>query len=231
MRKTPKLESQMICDMAGNSVFLVRYTSTSGEVIQKTVSAEDYAGLIGASLKETKMNYWRIQPEFIPEGFIDGCIAGNSNYQVVFKVKGAVRTFCHTSGTYSIPYPDLVFFLEMKRGRINSKCVFALKKGNNETLYQYPFGNVSTSGNICTGNINLAEVKEYGPQMFAELFFLGKTNNDYFHEGSHISTKWSQEELLRRLDGKKEFPERLLKESGGAKTLSDIKKKIAKTAA
>ena len=226
MRKTPVMESHTICDIAGHTLFVVRFTDTSGEVIQKTLSPEDYADLITGSLKEDRA-YWRIRPDFIPEGFVDGCISDNSNYLIAFKVKGRQRPFDHKSGIYNIPFPDLVFFIRMGRGRILDKEVYALKEGS-DVLYQYPFGNVSTSGSICSGNIDLDEVRKEGPAMFAELFFLGKTNNDYFGTGSHITTGWSQEELLRRLDGKKKFPERLLKESWGMKSLHDITNKIAK---
>lgn len=231
MRKTPQLSSQMVCDMTGHTVFQVRFVSTQGEVVQKTLTPEDYASLIGASLKETKRSFWRIKQDFLPEGFIDGCISDANNYMIAFKVKGMVRPFAHTSGVYQIPYPDLVFVLTMGRGRLMHKEVYAMKEGDSETLYQYPFGNVSQSGDICMGNINLAEIKENGPQMFADLFFLGKTNNDYYHEGSHISSKWSQEELLRRLDGKKKFPARLLIQNRGFQSLSEIRNAISKAAA
>ena len=231
MRKTPKLESRLICDQTGHSVFEVTFTSTSGETVRRILTPEDYADLLGASLKETKRNFWRIRKDFLPEGFVDGCISDENNYVVAFKVKGCVRPFLHTSGMYQIPFPDLLFIVKMNKGRISGKEVYAMKKGDGDTLYQYPFGNVSTCGSICMGNIETSEIKENGPEMFAELFFLGKTNNDYFGEGSHINAKWSQEQLLQKLDGKKEFPERLLKQNSGFHELSAVREMIKKTAA
>jgi hypothetical protein len=205
----PFMESRTLCDETGHTLFLVRFTTARGEVIEKTLKPEDYVSLIGGSLKEDR-SYWRIRKDLIPEGFVDGCISDDNNYYMAFKVEGKVRPLVHTSGQYMIPYPDLLFVLRMRQGYLEKKSVYALKKGCEE-LYRYPFGNVSTTGSICTGNIELDEVRTIGPMMFTELFFLGKTNNDYFHEGSHIKPKWSQEELLRKLEGKETFPVRLLK--------------------
>ena len=228
-RKEPVMESRTLIDDTGHTFFNVRFTTVKGEIIEKVLTPQDYVSLLGSSLKVDR-TYWRINRELIPEGFVDGCVSDDYNYKMAFKVKGQVRQLVHTSGQYMVPFPDLLFVLDVKDGRPVEKCVYALKKRGDD-LYRYPFGNVSTSGHICTGNISLSEVRTGGPMMFAELFFLGKTNNDYFDEGTHIKTKWSQDELLRRIEGKESFPERLLLPTEAEyRTVGDIVKDIKKLA-
>ena len=229
MRKDPYMESRTILDSTGHTLFKVRYVTARGEVIEKTLTPDAYAKVVGGSVKEDR-SYWRIRRDFLPEGFIDGAISDDSNYIIAFKVPGMQRFFAHTSGNYSIPYPDLLFVLELKKGCVNTKLCFALK-GEDGMLYHYPFGNVSSSGSICTGSIELDEVRKYGPGAFSELFFLGKTNNDYVSAGVPVNGKFTQQELLEKLDGKKKFPSRLLTPMKGEYTrLADIKKLISKRA-
>ena len=226
MRKAPQIESRTICDETGHTLFVVKYTTPRGEVLQKTLSPEDYIKLIGGSLRE-ECRYWRVRQDFLPEGFIDGAIGDESNYIIAFKVPGEVRFFAHTSGNYNIPYPDLIFVLQMKKGSIWKKLCFGLGK-DGDTLYHYPFGNVSADGGICMGNIELDEIRSGGPATFAELFFLGKTNNDYVSHGCPVKGNLSQEMFLKKLDGKKKFPERLLVPcEGQLKRVADIKKMIS----
>ena len=217
-----EMVSRTINDKVGHTMFEVTFTTGKGEVVRKVLNPEEYASLIGASLKEVRQKSWRLKPEMIPEGFLDGVIADPKNYHIAFKVKGQVRHFVHTSGSYLIPFPDLVFVVRVSKGIVGGS-VYALKDGD-DTLYQYPFGNVSTAGKICFGNIDPSAVVKRGPAVMTELFFTGKTNNDYIHEGSHIRSKLTQEELLQQLNGKKKFPKRLLKPTGGTLTclLKDI---------
>lgn len=72
------------------------------------------------------------------------------------KRKGTVQ-FEETS--YEIYFPAFLFCFSLRKGRINDTYVFALKgeKWNrNSRLYNYPFGNVSTSSHkVCWGRNQL----------------------------------------------------------------------------
>ncbi len=185
----------------------VSLSGLKGNVVTRTLPFEDFKSLIGLSEKPVE-SWIRVPKGFIPgsedSGYLDGYIC-DGGWSAVWKVKGTVRQLIHTSGHYRVPFPDLIFSVMIKNGIMCSSFVFAL---DGDRVCQYPFGNVSVDGSICMGNIHLPKnpvIKD-----FEEEFFLGKTNNDYFHSGSHVKVKYSQDELLRRLSGKETFPKRWL---------------------
>ncbi len=202
------------------SSFNVTLSETKGTVVTRTTPFDEYKSLLGVSSKE-KMSWIHCPKGFIPgsedSGYLDGYLS-EDGWSAVWREKAAVRQLIHTSGHYRIPFPDLLFFVKMVKGIAQSKMVWAIDE--NDTLYQYPFGNVSTRGDICMGNICLEDKSIKG---FSEEFFLGKTNNDYFHPRDHVKVSYPQDELLRRLDKKKEFPKRWLIKRDV--TLRDVLKK------
>ncbi len=56
------------------------------------------------------------------------------------------------------------------------------------------------------GNISLADVC---PESFAEEFFLGVTNDDYYN-GGKVEPKYTQRQLLEKLSELEAFPDRWL---------------------
>lgn len=213
-------KSEALQDMTGHTLFRVIYTQKDGKEIIKTISLEDYLSLLGSSVKE-ELQYSYIPEGFYPAGYIGGSFADTKNYTAVWKVEARKRTINHTrAGRKMIPFPSLVFGLRVDRGYAQGR-VFALKNGNK--LYQYPFGNVSTSGSICMGNIS--SCTEEGPQIFEDDFFAGVTNDDYFSPGSHVSLKCSQVDLISKLVDKEKFPDKwLIGSSGNISTVEELVK-------
>ena len=215
-----KIFSESVQDRAGNDAMKVRIVGVDGDEMIKTISLADYFDLFNQSL-EREASYVNINPLHMPNGYIKGLFADENTYKLLWKVKGKNRQLIHTSGHYRVPFPDLVFLLCVKNNVITKKRVWAVD--NEGQMYQYPFGNVDTSGNICMGNISTRI--ENGASSFEEDFFLGITNNDYFsEEGSHIVPMWSQEKLLRELSKEKVFPQRWLKKVNW--TLPELEEKL-----
>ena len=203
-----KMYSESVTDKTGHILMKTRIETESGQVTERTLSWEDYISLIGGSAKVEEA-YTPINPGFMPEGLVSAKVASKDTWKCVWREPAKVRQFVHLSGHYRIPFPDLVFSVQVKKGTVLNKHVFAVK-GEQDMLYRYPFGNVSpSSGSICMGNIKIDGLEDH-ISAFSEEFFFGKTNNDYFHPGSHVKPKFTQEELLRRLDGKSKFPAKWL---------------------
>jgi len=197
------LESKTVHDKLGRELMrVVLYDDKGRQKETRTLSMENYFGLLGRNLKETK-RFVEIRNDRLPKGYITGWYADDDNYTVIFKVAGKTRQFVYRDGGhYRIPYPDLVFVVGVRKGQIIEKYTYVIDDKDN--LFQYPFGNVSTQGAICTGNI---DIKGLTLDEFAEEFFLGVTNDDYWQQGNHISPKsFSQKQMLEKLDGKDKFP-------------------------
>ncbi len=198
----------------------VSLSDIRGDVSTRTLPYDEYMSLLGGSVKKRDEKKWvKIPDNFIPGSKEAGLITGyltDKGWSCVWRVKGTQRQFVHKSGHYRIPFPDLLFYVRKAGGYL--RYVWAIDEKDN--IYQYPFGNVDTSGSICMGNISLEDCDTFTD--FTEEFFLGKTNNDYFHPGNHVKVMYGQDELLRRLDGKDKFPKKWLIKRN--LTLSDVKK-------
>lgn len=88
-------------------------------------------------------------------------------------------------------------------------------------MFRYPFGNVSSNGSICMGNILTKKLSFEKADEFMELFFSGVTNNDYYDK-SNILPGYSLSKMINMLEKKKEFPKRWLVETG--QTYAALKK-------
>ncbi len=194
----------------------VDISGIKGKATTRTLPVDEYGELLSLSMRVDKNPYFHVPKEFYPgaDGYIDGYI-GEDGWIAVWRVKGIKRLLVHSSGHYMVPFPDLIFLVKAGKNNVEG-YVWAID--DKDWVYRYPFGNVSTTGAICMGNINLSDVP--GAEAFTEEFFLGKTNNDYFGIGTHIKPKYSQQELLRRLEKKDRFPKRWLVDS--KMTLEDI---------
>ncbi len=185
----------------------VSLSAIKGHVEVHTLPFDEFKAVLGMSGKPVE-SWVHVPKGFIPgsedSGYIDGYVS-KEGWSAVWRVKGEVRQLIHTSGHYRVPFPDLIFAVTVKKGAVYRDYCFAL---DGDKVCQYPFGNVNDCGSICMGNIHISNISNI--KDFEEEFFLGKTNNDYFHPGDHVKVKYSQDELLRRLSGKETFPKRWL---------------------
>lgn len=202
-----EMTAKSVQNTQGQTLFHVEMKNTeTKEMVVKNISTEDYVLLLQKSgiKREEKV---RVRGSLLPKGYIDGAFTQNG-FDVVWREEGKQRLFVTTYGRYMIPYPDLIFAISVRNGRVMQDYVFAAV---GDTLYNYPFGNVSSSGSICMGNIDTScAATDIGS--FAEEFFLGETNHDYV-DSEKIKPAWSQKQLLEKLQGKKAFPKKWLVEA------------------
>ena len=211
-----QITTETIENALGQTLFRVTMRDEKGEVLSKILTLENYLTLLETSMRfEEKEDAVRVERRMLPAGYIDGAFT-KSGYTVIWREKAMKRLLIHSSGHYQIPYPDLIFVLETKDGEIRQKYCFAAA---GERLYRYPFGNVSKSGAVCMGNIKVDPKDSISS--FAEEFFLGVTNEDYFERGESVKPKWSQTKLLENLSGKDVFPEKWLTK-GRFETLEEL---------
>lgn len=217
-----RLDASTVIDRTGNVLFRVTLTEDDGSVLTKTLAPEDYLRLI--------QNNCTVKTEYIhlgklPKGYVDGAVAADDTFKVLLKVPASKRLLVHTSGHYEIPFPDLIFYFEVNKGTLKEKYVYALK---GKILYHYPFGNVSTNGSICMGNISCKELSLATADEAIDSFFSGVTNNDYYYPKEKVTVSYSQQVLLDKLSRLEEFPARWLKKSGT--TLESLEKRLRKEA-
>lgn len=224
------LKSEALTDQTGNTVFRVELTDKSGIQRVRTISLEDYITLLQGA-KVTKGHYVHLKEGFLPEGVRDAFISDQRNYIVSYVVPGRKRAFLYQNGysqrpkRHVVPYPDLAFILQVSEGHVSIKKVFALK---GEELCNYPFGNVSRSGDICMGNIESKDL-ESSVDSFTDDFFMGVTNNDYFDPRMKNTEGFDQPKLLHKLSGLDKFPDRWLVTKN--KNLTDMDREVQSLAA
>ena len=207
-----ELKSQTRIDERGNTVFDVTIKTSDGREKKRSLSLSDYILLLSESKKATD-EYITLPEGFLPENVIESCVASVHQYDIIWRVKGKKRCFLYRSissdepKAYTIPFPDLIFRLHVDNDVIRAKECFASKEGDDH-LYAYPFGNVSTSGEICMGNIQVTGLSQR-VDTFTDDFFLGITNNDYWKISERINIKgcdWSQQKLVDELTKRETFP-------------------------
>ena len=129
---------------------------------------------------------------------------------------------------YLLPYPNLIFTFkinEYKSGLEKSWC-FAVKDDvvtENTEIFEFPFSNVSKGkGVICYGGNNTLyngdlrqSIEEY-----LETFFIAPYNGDYYTMDRTAFIEKLLQELMNKLNGKKEFPLDKLVSTG--KSFKDI---------
>lgn len=218
-----ELVSKTKMDRLGNVVFQCTFTDDTGMQIEKTVSFEDYLKMLGEATKVTEP-MTRIGA--LPEHYYDGALS-NNNVKVVLFYPAARRTVLFGSKHWSVPFPNLIFLISTKDKKRTGGYCFAIgtDKPNQDTaLFCYPFGNVSSSGSICFGNIESKEVNLSNIENVVDDFFCGVTNNDYYGDGGELVVPvYKQEELLDKLTKMDTFPSEWLKEtSAKTKTLGEI---------
>ena len=185
-----------------------------GEEIIKTISLYEFANMLGSSLLPV------IKKEFthlgkLPIGYIDCFYENGGTFSILVERKAQIRKLFYEQEVYAIPFPRLLFKFVVKDGVLIDKRCAALK--NDADLYdfyetyQYPFGNVSSLGSICFGNINLPKINTMTDiDTVIDLFFEGETNDDYYTNGKCIVPHYSQKQLIMLLSKKEVFPEEWL---------------------
>ncbi len=199
----------------GDTLFSVKMEKDDGQLILKELELSSFLKLLDSSVVREE-TYLHIKKDFIPHGYIDGHFVSDRTYTCVWEVKGKKRQLIYDPRTadgsvkhHVLPFPDLVFGLSVLNGVRQSFYCYAKKEGGSK-LCHYPFGNVSSNGSVCMGNISS---KGITPLSTEEDFFLGVTNNDYYAGMEKCGMNWSQTRLFEELAGKDKYPDNWLVET------------------
>lgn len=218
----PELMSKFITDKNGQTLVKVSYNDVYDNSVTKTISLEDYINLLkGATTFEKEADEIKIGA--LPKGFVDGSVSSDGSLKAIIKIDKNTHFFALKEDSiqknYFLPFPRLLFFLSTgKNGKIISGNVFAIKDEEikeNTIFYQYPFGNVNSSGSICFGNINEKAtcLKEMDNIIFS--FFNSITSSHYYNSKIYSCLNLSQLALAEHLSTLKEFPDEILIPSAG----------------
>lgn len=204
-------------DKANNSYFIVSYENGQGKSCVKYLSYAQLKKLLDNSYVEEK-KYMSVGQ--VADGYIDSVICTDGGGNVRMYVPAQTRVMLLSipgekmPRAFKIPLPPMMFQIEFGGKRLGGKC--CVVKGSYEEVkrqyydkklagYEYPFGNVSDSLNICMGNIDYDVKAAKDAPDYINAFFDGITNEDYMVR-SRVRSGKLQMELLGFLEGKKVFP-------------------------
>ena len=214
------LKSEAKVDKCGHVYFRVSYMDGDA-LIQKDLSLADYRRVINESVEEETswVDVPRIpcmvyKAQVSSKGEMDG-------YRVLLYVKEQKFPFSYAGNIMRLPFPSLMFYLEVKGGVIRERKVFAVKDEficPNSELYFYPFGNVYEDGRICMGNINVSLPTMQDSEKFVDAFIEGRTNSDLARMKNSMG--YTQTELIEKVREKEVYPKEYLYPFG--KKVKDI---------
>ena len=221
-----KLKIEGLKDSLDKMYFKVVMEDEKGISTVKTVGYEALLKMLDSSYQEERVG---VSIGELPEGYLDARMYPDGSGTVRIYVPEAQRCFLLSNGSnkmpvgYMIPMPSMVFEIKVSEtGSYHGKT--HIVKGTYEEVraayyagclveYDYPFGNVQTSGDICMGGIRFKMEKISEASVFVDAFFDGVTNQDYIGTKSRVKNGMGQMELLGFLKGKKKFPYEILMES------------------
>ncbi|MBO8160585.1 MAG: hypothetical protein H0Z24_03020 [Thermosipho sp. (in: Bacteria)] len=193
--------------------------SNEGNVTRKNkIGPAEFLAVIQETFQETYGELGRkfgVKTPVLPQGTVAYKESvNNEKYAVALLVSGKKRWTAYFKDRFQVPYPNLIFFLEVESEKITNSTVVAVKDTviNRETqLFHYPFSNVYSNTKICWGTIGLGDFKIKEPrqlEMVPELFFGAENNNDLY------VNKKPLRQLFEELETKEVFPIELLRPIG-----------------
>lgn len=225
---------------ASSGAVLWRASAFLGEKLlsQANMTADDAVSLIqGARKRDGAPTVVKV--EEIPGEMIsalkstDGTLIGGIFYlppqmhQFVLAAAGERKR-----QAYYMPLPGLVYGLVANKGSVTFKKCFAVKEweGKNTLLCQYPFGNVSNSGDICMGTANRQGVTTYPAlREYIEDSLLSVTNSDYLSgDDVRATSKMTQHQLCDMVAQLEQFPTELLLHHEGCPSIDALEKELYK---
>lgn len=205
----------------GDEMYFRVTDHSEDDIVTKVVSYDELRDIINGSYvqKEVFCNVGEV-----PEGYIDGNVSTQGGGEVILYREPAKHVLFIKNGedggmpmSFMIPFPGLLFRIRYgENGHVSGRVLCTT--GSLEEIkdryvkraldgYAYPFGNVSSDGAVCMGNIKLSIGCLKDAEKYVGLFLDGVTNNDY------MSTKLctvtdinNQLDLAKALDGKEQFP-------------------------
>ncbi len=204
-------------DKAGNTYFIVSYDDERGMNFVKYLSYTQLLELLSNSYVEEKtyMSLGRIA-----DGYIDSTICTDGSGSVRLYVPASPRVILlnipkrKLPRAFQIPMPPMLFQIRFGGQRFGGKCCIVTGSyeetvdqyyGGKLIGYQYPFGNVSDSAEICMGNISYDIQAIIDAPKYVDAFFDGITSEHYMGT-SRVKSGKHQMELLGFLEKCEVFP-------------------------
>ena len=202
--------ADMSFDLLGNPIFKTITKLSDGSNLQKTLSFEDFKKLLDVSTKIVEDKYRSIPK--LPKYYHEGGVTKKCNsFWVTLFVPGERRQFYYqtTNEMLFVPYPNMIFLLKIGNGVVKSRYCYAIADNeltDSTVLYQYPYGHVSTSGDICMGSCSKSLNSLSEADNFVEQFVLGSNQGHYYQNGVMSRKNVSLRELLSLTEKKGYFP-------------------------
>lgn len=189
------------------------FRKRDGLNISKTLSLDDYIGVLSSSVKLND-NQPLLSIGKIPDTFFDGGISADGRVAGLFVYPAQKRYFKERSGEGKyIAFPALVFaFSTTTEGRLSKSICFSSKTDtlSPETqLYLYPYGNVSHCGSICWGDgiiylHNMHTIADL--ERCVEVFFSSSTAPHYYEPHINTTLNLSHHDLVNAMEKVDIFP-------------------------
>lgn len=215
MEEIKELEISGLRDAAGRLYFRINAGMDDGPKLSKILSYE-------AMMKVLDRTY-RVEEEWIhvgqlPQGYLDCRKSSSGNWSVkVYRPEQTRAFMLKQEGqkmplVFMIPWPAMLF--EVNSNGNGNVCIVKgaydrVKKeywSGKLKSYSYPFGNVSSYGRICMGNIAHKMKDMCDVDRFVEAFYDGVTNFDYINSKKSFKNGMGQMEALQKIQQRKVFP-------------------------
>lgn len=222
-----KLTAQTVRSEMGIVAFVCTLETGDGTICQRTMSIDDFVTLIQGATRRVTTSKLRVGA--IPEGFVDGFVSNDAGtLGAIIKVPSQKHQFVlNYDGkrkSYYLPMPNLLYTIYAYEGNITDFRCYTYRhwEGMDTDICQYPFGNVSLGGSVCTGSIQSRKIKNFMDcALVIEDTLCGETNKDYLRDHDdkvNLAKSIDQFSFCDELEKMEEFPHNLLlskKESVG----------------
>lgn len=226
-RKVSKITATIDAENSGNVQIMVAYDDESVE--KKNLPLLTFSNLFRHAIEDSGDVQKVSRVGRLPGGFLDGGYDAEAQImEAVIYVPGDIRPIRYYGKAYFVPFPNMVFKFQTKKGKVVISQVFAVegdpRQGEPAKLCRYPFGNVYDNGKICWGRNTLPQITEMREFDFLVSMFFGSETNDDLYQGVKVvhegkSVDLDQRSLLEMLKGKKEFPGQILLPAGSTEKL------------
>lgn len=213
-----KLTAQTVRSDLGIVAFACTLEMEDGKICQRTMSIDDFVTLIQGATRRVTAS--KIEVGAIPEGFVDGFVSNvvgtlgaiikvpSQRHQFVLNYEGKRKS-------YYLPMPNLLYTIYACEGIISDFRCYTYRnwEGMDTDICQYPFGNVSSSGSVCTGSIQNRKINNFMDcALVIEDTLYGETNKDYLRDADKVNLAKSidQFSFCDELEKMEEFPHNLL---------------------
>lgn len=228
-----QLEARTLRSDAGQVVWQCVLRDGDTVITQRVMGVDDFITLVkGAQRSVATATTFPIG--MVPEGMVTGYTSTDaSTFGAIIRVPAQKHQFVlaetdnNKRASYFLPMPNLIYAGHIKDARLNALYCFTYKEwcGEDTVLYQYPFGNVSSSGSVCMGTVSKDEPLHSCIDLrnAIEASLDGETNGDYLTYGKvRLAVDATQHDFCNSIKDDDEFPHHLLLEHPKTTTVKQL---------